>query len=352
MEESKKKFNLRQSNEISAVKPEDVPTLIPKENLDIILQGDTDPYYKIQEIPFPVKANGDIYIESFFVSYLSKLNRAPIPGSKSGHETNWGARPETDLYVIGGEVKSNGDGSGVAIFKNYIPPVGDNGKSNEQFIKDNKLNIVDYSLVSYVREEVTEDENGERVWHVIESLKGERNDAVEYACGAMQQKTNAREGDNKEGEGKTVNKEELLKKLNALKTNGDVTLVEIADELGLTNQLVTDKHINALETVIKLNEIIGDDPIKAVSDMKQNLADIDDTAKANKLAEVFGVKAEDNLVYNFAEELTKDKKSNEVDEDFIASIKENAICKALAGKMADGNKQIISDDKREEKWQL
>jgi hypothetical protein len=171
------------------IDPGSIPTLIPKTTLAEWQQGDEDPYYKIQEIEYPIVANGINYLESFFKSFISKLKKRPIPGSKSGHSMWSYERPSTDFIMVGAKLESNGDGTGKVFFKNYIPPEGAGG-SNETFIKENKSDMVHYSLVSYTEDNIYADEDGNQKIDVVKSVKGERNDAVEYGLGAMEQKTN------------------------------------------------------------------------------------------------------------------------------------------------------------------
>jgi hypothetical protein len=186
-----KKFNFRSESDAKlALSPDSIPTLVPSDALALFQGGDSAPYYKLQAIDYPTTANGWTYTEDFWKSYIAKLNRAPIPGSARGHTTAWGARGPTDLLVVGGRVDSKGDGSGTVYLKNYIPPKGESG-DNGVFIAMNKAGMVDYSIVSYTRDEVASLPDGSMDRKCVESLSGERNDAVDYGTGAMDMKTNA-----------------------------------------------------------------------------------------------------------------------------------------------------------------
>jgi len=171
------------------ISADQVPTLIPENTLKEWQKNDDNPYYKIQVINYPVIANDKTYEESFFESYINKLKERPFPGSKFGHEYNWGKRDTTDFILIGGKVEKQGNGTGQVYFKNYIPPTGASG-SNETFIKENKTDMIHYSLVAYVRE-IREDDGENVSYRIVESMRGERNDAVGYGEGAMDQVTNA-----------------------------------------------------------------------------------------------------------------------------------------------------------------
>ena len=193
MGEVAKKLNLRMEDDKPIdISPDSIPNLVPVDYLSKWMEGDDNPYYKIQEIEFPLVANGYNYTEKFFKSFVSKLKKRPIPGARLGHETSWGKRAVTDLLLIGAKFNSNGDGSGSVLFKNYIPLIGESG-DNTVFIKENKTNMIEFSLVSYTKDEREEHPDGSITWNVIESMFGERNDAVAYGEGAMTQKTNNRE---------------------------------------------------------------------------------------------------------------------------------------------------------------
>lgn len=167
---------------------ESVPTLVPSDKMREILGNDDRPYFKIQAIDYPIKGTGGIYEEPFFESFLNVTKDRPIPGSKRGH---WrGNRPESDFYMVGGDLKKNGDGTGTVFFKNYIPPKGD-GTDNERFIQDCKAGIVHFSLVTMPS--YTVDENG--LYHFTGTQGYERNDAVEFGTGAMRQQTNSEQGE-------------------------------------------------------------------------------------------------------------------------------------------------------------
>ena len=190
-----KKYNFRSEPDSKLmISADSIPTLVPVSSLALFQTGDSAPYYKIQAIDYPTKANGWTYTEDFWKSYIGKLNSAPLPGSARGHETRWGARGPTDLLVVGGRLDSKGDGSGTVYLKNYIPSKGESG-DNAVFIAMNKAGMVDYSIVSYTRDVVENMPDGNVNRQCVESLYGERNDAVDLGTGAMDMKTNAQSSD-------------------------------------------------------------------------------------------------------------------------------------------------------------
>ncbi len=186
-----RKFNFRSAPDSKlAESPDAVPTLSPQEAVDLFKGEDKNPYFKLEAIEYPTPANGWIYTEEFWKSYVGKLNTAPIPGSARGHETRWGARGYTDFIVIGGRMDSKGDGTGTVYLKTYVPPKGESG-DNAVFIASCKAGMVDFSIVSYTRDLIEQQPDGNYTRKCVESMFGERNDAVDLGAGAMDLKTNA-----------------------------------------------------------------------------------------------------------------------------------------------------------------
>ncbi len=326
------------------IDPATIPTLVPAEVMNKWLAGDTDPYYKLQRIDYPITANGIVYVESFFESFLNKTKERPIPGSKNGHEPFWGVRPPTDILLVGGKIEKNGDGTGSVYFKNYIPKEGESG-NNAVFIRENMTGMVHYSLVTYPKEEVRMDEDGNQVFYCIESIKGERNDAVEYDLGAMRQVTNAGVSGEmntyEETEEMEITKNDLVSRLNALKANGEITLMEVAEAMGLKNQVVTEEHLRAVNALKELEKIGIKDPVE---DVKALNALFDENAKAVRnaaLTETFGASEKDeagnekNLVRQYANKMVPESATGVELEKAINSVKEDPIAKKLAGEAID-----------------
>jgi hypothetical protein len=334
MADKAKKINLRQQGDDTlSLSPDLIPTLVPSEKLAMWQDGDQSPYYKVQKIEYPTKANGYNYLESFWESFIGKLNTQLIPGSKDGHETKWGARAATDFLLVGGKIEKNGDGSGTAFLKNYIPPSGESG-DNSIFIKENKTGMVDYSLVAYTRD-VIEDIDGTREWNVVESLYGERNDAVGYGEGAMEQKTNSRDS----GEGDIMSKKaEVLATLKTLKTNAEVTLPEIAESLGLSDQIITEDQSKMLSSFGRVKKLCGEiDPIDFITGLIEEKKANAESVREAKMTEFFGPKTNKetgavNHARDFASTLLGD---GELTEEKINEVKESEIFKKLASDLAN-----------------
>ena len=379
-----RKLNYIQSNEKSIlIDPSTIPNLIPDKTLKEWQKDDPDPFYKVQEIEYPIVANRINYKESFFESFISKLKNRPTPGSRSGHSMSWGERPPTDFIMVGGKLEKNGDGTGKVYFKNYIPPSASSG-SNDTFIRENKSDMVHYSLVSVTKDEIDEDDEGNWVINVIGSIRGERNDAVEYDGGAMQQKTNETmimkdrgnvglwygkdpdnilkvtsgghvgigtghdpafpliitnehnisEQGNKNNKGEVMTKDEILEKLKTLKTNAEITLNDVAKVFGLSKQIITEEHIDALKVVNSLREAGYENPVEDLIRMKEQIKLNSEAVRNAELDKAFGIDDGKNYLRQYAGGQAGDLMDTELAEK-INSLKEDPIAKKLAKEQAD-----------------
>lgn len=331
------KMNFRETGttDLLNIPPDSVPTLSPEKMVNQFMQEGEEPYFKIEAIEYPILANGWTYKESFFESFVAKLNDRVIPGSKYGHSSDWGSRPATDLLLVGGKLEKNGDGTGTVYLKNYIPLKADS--DNEAFIRENKANLVHYSIVSYTRDEIIDNDDGTREFNVVESMFGERNDAVEYDMGGMDQKTNSKSGGMtpvNNGEAK-MTKEEALKLLKNLMDNGKENAKDIAKALGL--EVVGDVHRSNAEALGKLNKLLGDDPVAKASELidaeKKNAAAL----LESKVSEAFGAESKENLVREHANSMLKTMDPKLSIDEKIQAIKENAITKKLNAQRIDPN---------------
>jgi len=450
-----RKLNLEVKNKAKLkIDADSIPNLVPKKILEEWIGEETEPYFKIQAINYPIIANGINYKESFFEEFISKLKDRPIPGSKNGHHMAWGIRPPTDFVMVGAKIEKKGNGKGTIFFKNFIPAQGEAG-DNSIFIRENKSDMVHYSRVSYTKDEIERDENGNVTINVVGSIKGERNDAVEYGMGAMEQKTNvvgqkirrasvtkckslitqdkldqtsswsfsaadenkllgadgedwnnfaswhmventnaeentkarykypygkngkvyrsalraiaSRAGqqgfselsdlassliksidekenivvddDKKLNIGVIMDKEELLKKLNTYKTNGEITLLEVAEFMGLENQIITDEHKKALKLSNSFKKMNIENPIEEFQKLKKQTEDNKKSVFSAKMTENFGAEkrenGENNLLRVYAEQKLSGVKTNNLDTE-IKNLKENdLIAKKLAAENAD-----------------
>jgi hypothetical protein len=373
------------------VDPATVPTLVPEEIMSRWTEGDEDPYFKIQKIEYPIRANRLNYQESFFESYLAKLRDHPIPGAKSGHSPSDFARSPTDFVLVGGKLISNGDGTGYVLLKNYVPKVGESG-DNSVFIRECQSKMVHFSIVTYPKVESLTDGNGAREENVVESMYGERNDAVDWGVGAMKQETNARvtnpepKSDETEddfvercipvliGEGKkpgqaaavchsvyqqkqensiepavggledieegeTMTKEEFMKVVNSLAT-AKVTLSEIAEAMGEARSLVTPEYVEALRVVNALKAEGVKDPVTEITSLRKTVRDNEAVVRNAALDTAFGAQEKDekgndkNLLRKYAAQQVGEAVGEELTKR-VNSMKEDPVARKLSADKAD-----------------
>ena len=338
-ENVQRRLNYRTSGKITYTADE-IPTIAPEGAFKEFSKGDENPYFKLQRIDYPVMANGVNYTEKFFESFLRNLKDAPFPGAKDGHEMSWGKRGNTDFILVGGKIDSKGDGKGSVYLKNYIPPNGA-VSSNETFIKECKAGMVHFSIVSYVKEERTETKDGIEI-NIIESMYGERNDAVDRGTGAMKQVTNAN-GESAAVGGKTIpkteeppmNREEFLKALANMKA-AEITIEEMAKVLNATDKIVTKEQIEAVAVMNALKELKVTDPVKEIETLRATIEANAEAVKNAALDKEFGASTDENP--NPLRQYAAERLANATYDDLMKGIKEvkdSPIAKAIAANMTD-----------------
>ncbi len=330
------------------VDPKNIPTLVPDKIMAEWQNGDSDPYYKIQKIPVPVTANGMVYTQNFFESFLSKAQKTPIPGSKDGHDERYGKRAPTDFILVGGKVETNSDGVGFVFFKNYIPLVCADGSSNKQFITENKSGMVHYSLVSHLEYLRTDDPvTGDYVYTALRSLKGERNDAVPLDLGAMTQVTNAVNdgGKIKKEKESLMNKDEVLKAVKTFMENGTLGVGELATTLGINSKIVNPESVAAVELKKSLDGIKSADPVTEIVALRKQVAE-DGAVVANAQLDLeFGASRKDtagvetNLLRSYAADKLKGVDRAKFTE-AVNAVKADPIAKKLASEAVDANSTV------------
>ena len=367
--------------------PSMIPNIVPQATLDLWTNGDESPYFKLQKIAYPVKANGLVYKRSFFESFLNKLTDHPIPGAKGGHALTNVERSPTDFILVGGKIEGDVE-KGFVYLKTYIPPRGDSG-DNSTFIAENKSGMVHYSIVTYPKEQVEKLDDGSRQVAIVESVFGERNDAVDWGAGAMKQVTNVEkvtdpapsDGESEEDfvgrcvpilveegyepeqaaaicyskfkensavgglkedeEGEDMDKEAVLKALNSMAPAKQLTLSEVAEVMGAKEQLLTPEHVEALKLVNTLKKEGISDPLSVVRELtelrEKSKAD-EKVVRNSKLDAKYGPKGTDgkNLIRAYAEQQVGDAVGEELDKR-INALKDDPIAQRLAAEKMDAH---------------
>lgn len=131
---------------------------------------------------------------------------------------------------------------------------------------------------------------------------------------------------------KVMDKTELLKRLNVLRQNGDITLLEIATSLELESQLATDESRQAVELVQRLNKAGVKDIEAEIKKLQERANEADQAKRENALLEAFGPKKNQdgtvNVVREYAEKIYNDQTS-------IEDIGNDEIMKRLQAQQAD-----------------
>lgn len=299
----------------STITTDDIPVNPSLQNaFSVLSDGDESPFFFVSEMKlgedYPAK-NGDIMTVEWAESFVSALDRAPFPISALGH-TNVDRpmeRVESHGYVVGGAVIDDS-----LYLKNYLAK-GDSQEAQALYkktVKEMKAGMLATSVSNYQRELlVIDSEKNISKWYVIESITGQRNDIVEHdltgadaaiVARSMKASINADASAKKNTGEQSMDKTQMLDKLRTLKSNGEISLDEIAGAVGV--ELVKDEHKKAVSVLNSVIEIIGDgDVIEKLKALKEQAAKVEEAAflieKTNALAEAF----KDEELRKFAEEL-------------------------------------------------
>lgn len=378
-------LNYGNAKKIKLPNADTIPTLSNLDDLPVF-QDDKEPYFKIEAINFPVEGTGGIYTKKFWQSFINKLKTRVYPGSKRGHEFQ--SRPNTDFYTVGGMIEENADGeSGTVFLKMYIPKSLDS--DNYGFINDSKAGIVHFSIVTLPKYVMKKDKDGVEKTYFVSSEGYERNDAVEYGAGAMDQIVNEKQNidfeklkklinsnlydaknkkdgdiiqegvvyrsvlrrlvsnadenkqeyaelisliDTKENERrKTVDKKELFELLSNLYKNGQTNAAEIAEAVGFADKVRSESDVKNAEVVKELVKNYGDEYQKAIEDIK----------KENEINAELAVI---NAVVN-AGIPAKIKNADGTDEENPAYMRAFEICKSKKGEELTEAVKNLGDDK-------
>lgn len=166
------------SNFSTELKLEDIK-ISNEKAFNALSEGDEKPFFFLVEIKFGEQnpaTDGSIYTDIWADSYLEGLNEKPYPGSKNGHIGLYSSETvDNHTYVIGGQKVSND----TMVLKHYVP-------SNETtLIREIKAGLKATSVVDYHRVAIVEDEDGDWQEYVLDSMKGQRNDIIEWDLGGM-----------------------------------------------------------------------------------------------------------------------------------------------------------------------
>ena len=391
------------------VTADQIETMIPADKWDELAKNDSAPFFSVESIQYPAIGNTHMYgvpgtyDESYFQELENACKKKPIPGSNDGHSNS--SKPHNDLFTVGVKVVSNGDGTGTAYFKNYIPPTDWQGNSNAGLIRDSKLGLLNFSLVSHPKYQIEQTANGVE-YHIIGTNGGDRNDAVEE--GAMDQTVNSRENldfsllrsminnnkitlDNADGNiiqngkvsrpvlrqivsradcenkseyselismidktkngGRAVELKEAVDMIGVAVKNGQAVFADIAKNAGCEKFVRNEQDDKNAEMVKAINALnLGDKPVETIAKIIAENKSNSEAAVKNKIVAVYGVEEKEingvktkNAAYSYAYGKLAGKNGTELDEAMNA-LKTDDVMKAIRGNQADPFMQIVTTE--------
>lgn len=138
-----------------------------------------------------------------------------------------------------------------------------------------------------------------------------------------------------------MNKEEILKMLNVMKQNNEITLFEIAKNIGLENQIITQDHTAALAVVNSLQEEGISDPVSEIKRLKNQISENEEATFNATMTEKYGAphsEKKPNYLRQYAENMLEGK-TGEVLNTAIEDLKKDPIALNFAAQKADQNSE-------------
>lgn len=282
--------------------------LKPKTNLDIELvnsipltkatekafavlkEGDEKPFEFVQEVKYGEKypaSDGSIFLKSFFESFISKLEEAPIVGSAYGHTAlnAYSERVENHTYMIGAKILDDE----TVLFRQYVSKDMPETEYNK-LVKEIKSGLLSTSIQSLVKWKIeAQDEDDNWIWFAEESVGNERNDIVEWNQTGMAVKTvgtsqKALPVENIKREGVTSMKEldDAIALINETSQKVGSNKKDIAEKLGFSDILITDAQKEKLKTLDEVSAKVGGDLVgfvdKTIASQKENFTSMKEIA--------------------------------------------------------------------------
>lgn len=135
---------------------------------------------------------------------------------------------------------------------------------------------------------------------------------------------------------KTMNKAEALALLKNLRENGDITLLEIAKNIGLESQVLTEDMKSALAASSELAKLGVTDPVSEIKNLRTVIEKTAADRVENRLRQEFDPdgQGDKNALLIYARNMLKSKAEAELDE-AIKAFKEDPVAKKLAAENAN-----------------
>ena len=140
-----------------------------------------------------------------------------------------------------------------------------------------------------------------------------------------------------------MTKEELLKKINVLRENGDLTLPEIAESMGLKNQVVKSEHTEALKIVNAIKKLGMENPIEDIKALKEIIESDKEAVLNARLDKEFGTNPDAEDKENYLRMHAGNQIANVEGKDLeekIENVKKDSITIKFAKERADYNADV------------
>lgn len=182
------------------------------------------------------------------------------------------------------------------------------------------------------------------------------NEDITKAAAFITEKSSVVDGGNiNTGRNFMATKTEVLKTLNVLKQNAEITLPEIAEALGLTNQIVTQAHTDAMNVVKTLADMKIDNPVNEIKNLRDQIKKDSDAVRDAKLDTLFGAQneANDNELRFYMGNQTQNVFGDKLEEKINEMKESDPIVKRLMAERADQDSEYnqigISDEQKKNK---
>lgn len=165
-------------------------------------------------------------------------------------------------------------------------------------------------------------------------------------------KSNSVAGRNKKLGGTSMKKNEVFETLKVLKQNAEITLPEIAEALGLKNQIITQNHVDALNIMNDLKKMKIDDPVNEIKNLRKQVSGQAESVRTAKLDSLFGVHTDEkkNELRYYMEGQTSNLFGEKLEEKINEMKESDPIMQRLMAERADQDSDVnllgVSDEQR------
>lgn len=157
------------------------------------------------------------------------------------------------------------------------------------------------------------------------------------------------------GRNNSMKKNEVIETLKVLKQNAEITLPDIAEALGLKDQIISQNHIDALNVINELEKMEITDPVNEIKKLKKQISDDKESVRNAYLDNTFGVHTEEkkNELRYYMGSQTQNLFGDDLDKKVNEMKKSDPIMQRLMAERADSDSDInligASDEQRKNK---